>query len=328
MRFPDFPKISQNHVRAHWQTRKDRHALLFNQFGEIDRPPMCADGRFDPFHGGNRGSNPLGDANENNMLCEMTARGVPVVSRLGVEFAPPVAALGAATCRGHAIAGAMPGSPIRRARKPPITLADGTVIAFPKLTNPRACLSHVQWRALSPVEKIERQLGLSLAQMCEIMSRPWDECDAAWDCHRGAGVVHLLGDRHQDDPRVGRWNARLRGCLQAAPGGHAACTEKIGPLGGVASTNWSAASTERRPEGGDGDLIPAPLEVLGAQDERRCGLPAGERLLESDGADCDEEGDGRKAGRLAHQVAANRQKAIGRRISPKAPPADRSHGHT
>jgi hypothetical protein len=30
------------------------------------------------------------------------------------------------------------------------------------------------------VEKIERQLCLSLDQMAEIMSRPWDECDAAW----------------------------------------------------------------------------------------------------------------------------------------------------
>ena len=61
-----------------------------------------------------------------------------------------------------------------------MTLADGTVIAFPKLTHPRAGLSHGEWRALSPVEKIERQLGLSLDQICEIMSRPWDECDAAW----------------------------------------------------------------------------------------------------------------------------------------------------
>jgi hypothetical protein len=73
----------------------------------------------------------------------------------------------------------MPGCPIRRARRGPVTPADGTVIPFPKLTHPRAGLSHAQWRALSPVEKIERQLGLSLAQMCEIMSRTWDECDRA-----------------------------------------------------------------------------------------------------------------------------------------------------
>ena len=74
----------------------------------------------------------------------------------------------------------MPGSPIRRTRRGGIRLADGTVIAFPKLTHPRAGLSHAEWRALSPVAKIERQLGLSLDQMCEIMSRPWEECDAAW----------------------------------------------------------------------------------------------------------------------------------------------------
>src|SRR5215472_3418488 len=74
-----------------------------------------------------------------------------------------------------ATSSAMPGSPIRRARKRPITLADGTVIALPKLTHPRAGLSHAQWRTLSPVEKIERQLGLSLDQMAEIISRPWDE---------------------------------------------------------------------------------------------------------------------------------------------------------
>jgi hypothetical protein len=74
----------------------------------------------------------------------------------------------------------MAGSTIRRARKGSITLADGTVIAFPKLKHPRAGLSHAQWRALAPMEKIERQLGLSLDQMCEIMSRPWEECDTPW----------------------------------------------------------------------------------------------------------------------------------------------------
>jgi hypothetical protein len=47
------------------------------------------------------------------------------------------------------------------------------------LPHPRAGLSHAQWRALSPVEKIERQLGLSLAQMAEITVRPWKECDRA-----------------------------------------------------------------------------------------------------------------------------------------------------
>jgi hypothetical protein len=98
----------------------------------------------------------------------------------------------------------MPGSPIRRARRGGIRLADGTVIAFPKLTHPRAGLSHTEWRALSPVEKIERQLGLSLDQVCEIMSRPWEECDAAWMAIRarvlcvflaiGAKMIRALAD--------------------------------------------------------------------------------------------------------------------------------------
>jgi hypothetical protein len=49
----------------------------------------------------------------------------------------------------------MPGSPIRRARRGGIRLADGTVIPFPKLTHPRAGLSNAEWRALSPDEKLE-----------------------------------------------------------------------------------------------------------------------------------------------------------------------------
>jgi hypothetical protein len=53
------------------------------------------------------------------------------------------------------------------------------------------------------VEKIERQLGLSLAQMAEITVRPWKECDRAEMAIQGAGVVRPFGDRRQDDPRVG-----------------------------------------------------------------------------------------------------------------------------
>jgi hypothetical protein len=36
----------------------------------------------------------------------------------------------------------MLGSPIKRARRGPMNLDDGTGIAFPKLTHPRAGLSH------------------------------------------------------------------------------------------------------------------------------------------------------------------------------------------
>jgi hypothetical protein len=109
---------------------------------------------------------------------------------------------------------------IRRARKAPITLADGTVIAFPKLTHPRAGLSHAQWRALSPVEEIEQQLGLSLAQMCEIMSPPWEECDAAWIAIMarvlcvfsaiGAKMIRALADGTLDYEDACRRSARQR----------------------------------------------------------------------------------------------------------------------
>ena len=70
----------------------------------------------------------------------------------------------------------MAGSPLKRARRTPVTLADGTVIAFSRLNLLRAGLTHGQWRALSPAEKIERLLGLSLYQCCEIVSWPWEDC--------------------------------------------------------------------------------------------------------------------------------------------------------
>ena len=65
----------------------------------------------------------------------------------------------------------MLGTPIKRARRGGISLADSTVIAFPKLTHPHA--------GLLSSEKIERQLRLTPDQIVEAISRPWDECDAA-----------------------------------------------------------------------------------------------------------------------------------------------------
>jgi hypothetical protein len=47
----------------------------------------------------------------------------------------------------------MTGSPLKRQRKLGVPAADGSVIAFPRLTHPRAGLSNAQWRALSPGEK-------------------------------------------------------------------------------------------------------------------------------------------------------------------------------
>jgi hypothetical protein len=114
----------------------------------------------------------------------------------------------------------MPGSPIKRARRGGIRLADGTVIACPKLTHPCAGVSHAQWRALSPLEKVERQLGLSLDQMVEIISRPWEECDAAWIAMKarvlcvfwaiGAKMIRALADGTLDIAAACRRRASQR----------------------------------------------------------------------------------------------------------------------
>jgi hypothetical protein len=64
----------------------------------------------------------------------------------------------------------MPGSPLKRQRKLGVRDEDGRVIAFPHLSHPRAGLSHAEWRALGPAEKLERLFGMSLDDLCEIMS--------------------------------------------------------------------------------------------------------------------------------------------------------------
>src|SRR5215469_10436497 len=71
----------------------------------------------------------------------------------------------------------MAGSPLKRQRKLGVTAEDGGVIAFPRLTHPRAGLSHAQWRALGPAEKIERLFSMSLDDLYEIMSWPIEELD-------------------------------------------------------------------------------------------------------------------------------------------------------
>jgi hypothetical protein len=58
------------------------------------------------------------------------------------------------------------------------------------------------------MKKIERQLGLNLDQMAEIMSQLWEECDAAWLAIKtrvlcvfwaiGANVIRALADRTLD----------------------------------------------------------------------------------------------------------------------------------
>jgi hypothetical protein len=62
------------------------------------------------------------------------------------------------------------GSPLKRQRKLGVHAEDGSVIAFPRLTHPRAGLSHAEWRGLGPAGKIERLFGMSLDDLYEIMS--------------------------------------------------------------------------------------------------------------------------------------------------------------
>jgi hypothetical protein len=72
------------------------------------------------------------------------------------------------------------GCPIRRARKAAVRGVGGSVIAFPCLTHPRAGLSHAEWRALGPGEKLERLFSTSLDDLYEIMSwEPIAELDPA-----------------------------------------------------------------------------------------------------------------------------------------------------
>ena len=71
----------------------------------------------------------------------------------------------------------MAGSPLKRQRSLGVRAEDGGVVAFPRLTHPRAGLCHAQWRALGPAEKIERLLGMSLDDLYEIMSWPIGELD-------------------------------------------------------------------------------------------------------------------------------------------------------
>jgi hypothetical protein len=64
----------------------------------------------------------------------------------------------------------MAGSPLKRQRKAGVRDKDGNVIAFPRLSHPRGGLSHAEWRALSPGEKLERLFGMSLDRVAEILS--------------------------------------------------------------------------------------------------------------------------------------------------------------
>jgi len=109
----------------------------------------------------------------------------------------------------------MAGSPLKRARRAGVRLADGSVITFPLLNRPRAGLTHGQWRMLSPAERIERQLGsmgLSLDQCCEIVSWPWEFGDPA-DGDSDPGAERHPGAGGQGDARrhAGAPNSRREG---------------------------------------------------------------------------------------------------------------------
>jgi hypothetical protein len=71
----------------------------------------------------------------------------------------------------------MAGSPLKRQRTLGVRAEDGSVIAFPYLSHPRAGLSHAEWRALGPGEKLERLFGISLDDLYEIMPWPIGELD-------------------------------------------------------------------------------------------------------------------------------------------------------
>jgi hypothetical protein len=107
----------------------------------------------------------------------------------------------------------MAGSPLKRQRKLGVRADDGSVIAFPRLTHPRAGLSHAAWRGLGPAEKIERLLGMSLDHAAEILSwGPVTDLDAhrlhvwlqVWR------VVFMVGSKALLDGTLGRKAARER----------------------------------------------------------------------------------------------------------------------
>jgi hypothetical protein len=57
------------------------------------------------------------------------------------------------------------------------TSAAKTATSSPSPTHPRAGLSHAQWRALGPAEKIERLFSMSLDDLYEVMSWPIGKLD-------------------------------------------------------------------------------------------------------------------------------------------------------
>jgi hypothetical protein len=107
----------------------------------------------------------------------------------------------------------MAGSPLKRQRKAgvvdPVT---GELVPFPYLSHPRAGLSNAEWRALSPGEKVERLLNMSLDRAAEILTWPVAELDplrlSLW--MQVWHVVFMIGVKAYLDGKLGREAARER----------------------------------------------------------------------------------------------------------------------
>src|SRR6516164_7164640 len=108
----------------------------------------------------------------------------------------------------------MPGSRLKRQRNLGVRDKDGrVVIAFPHLSHPRAGLSHAEWHALGPGEKLERLFGISLDDLYEIMSwEPIAELDPARLSMRmqATRVVFTICMKAFLDGRLGREASRER----------------------------------------------------------------------------------------------------------------------
>jgi hypothetical protein len=103
-------------------------------------------------------------------------------------------------------------SPLKRQRKLGVRADDGRVIGFPSLSHPRAGLSHAEWRALGPGEKLERLFDMSLDDLYEIMSWPIGELDPFRLSVRVqvTRVVFTIGVKAHLDGKLGREAARER----------------------------------------------------------------------------------------------------------------------
>ena len=105
----------------------------------------------------------------------------------------------------------MAGSPLKRQRKLVARAVEGSVIAFPRLSHPRTGLSHAEWRALSPGEKLERLFGISLERMAEILAWPVAELEPPALALRGQVFhVFMIGAKALLDGSLGREAARER----------------------------------------------------------------------------------------------------------------------